>query len=70
MSVKFGTLVEEVKKLPLEEKEELNFLLEKYLIEARRKEIKKNYKRSLRRLKEGKIEFTSDISKLKGMIEE
>jgi hypothetical protein len=69
MSIKFGTLVEEVKKLSLDEKEELNFLLEKYLIEARREEIKRNYKRSLKRLKAGKIEFTSDINKLKGMLE-
>jgi len=46
MSQKYNTLVEEVKKLSVEEKEELKFLIEKYLVEERREEIFKNYQES------------------------
>jgi len=70
MSSNFANLVEEVKKMPYEEKEELKFLLEKYLIEERREEIYQTYAESLSELQSKKIKFTSDINELKEMIEE
>ena len=39
MHLTFDNLVEEIKSLSTEEKEELEFLLEKFLIEERREEI-------------------------------
>lgn len=68
MHLKFNNLVDEVKKLSTEEKEELEFLLEKFLIEERRGEIYKNYQSSLCDFREGKLEFSSDIHKLKDML--
>lgn len=67
---KFEDLVETIKSLSSEEKEEIKFLLERYLIEERREEIYQNYKESLKELEEGKINFTGSIDNLKEMIEE
>lgn len=68
MSQKYSILVEEVKRLSTEEKEELKFLIEKYLIEERREEIFKNYQESKREIEEGRLEFSNDIEKLKGIL--
>lgn len=68
MSSVFTNIVEEVKKLSIEEKEELRFLLERYLIEERREEIYRNYRKSLKELLAGKLDFSSDVSKLKEML--
>lgn len=70
MSSDFASIIEEVKNMSSEDKEELRFLLEKYLIEERREEIYKNYSNSLQELKCGKLEFTNDINKLKEMVRE
>jgi len=69
-TLRFNDLIETIKSLSSEEKEEIKFLIERYLIEERREEIYQNYKDSLKELKEGKIGFTGDINKLKEMIEE
>jgi hypothetical protein len=69
-TVKFNELIETIKSLSLEEKEEIKFLIERYLIEERREEIYQNYKESLKELEEGKIKFTGSIDNLKEMIEE
>ena len=68
MSQKYNTLVEEVKKLSVEEKEELKFLIEKYLVEARRDEIFKNYQESKKEIEEEQLEFSGDIKRLKEML--
>ena len=68
MSQKYNTLVEEVKKLSVEEKEELKFLIEKYLVEERRDEIFKNYQGSMKEIEEKQLEFSGDIKKLKEML--
>ena len=68
MSQKYNTLVEEVKKLSVEEKEELKFLIEKYLVEERRDEIFKNYQESKREIEEEQLEFSGDIKRLKEML--
>ena len=68
MSQKYNVLVEEVKKLSVEEKEELKFLIEKYLVEERREEIFKNYQESKREIEEEQLEFSGDIKRLKEML--
>ena len=68
MGQKYNIIVEEVKKLSVEEKEELKFLIEKYLIEERREEIFKNYQESKREIEEERLEFSSDVKKLKEML--
>ncbi|OHB92061.1 MAG: hypothetical protein A2Z57_11820 [Planctomycetes bacterium RIFCSPHIGHO2_12_39_6] len=68
MSQKYNTLVEEVKKLSVEEKEELKFLIEKYLVEERRDEIFKNYQESKKEIEEEQLEFSGDMKRLKEML--
>ena len=70
MSSDFANIVEEVKKMSSEDKEELKFLLERYLVEEQREKIYKNYKESLKELQENKLDFSNDINKLKGMMDE
>lgn len=53
----FAHLVEEVKNLSSEEKEDLRLMLEKILAEERRKEISANHEQSMKEVKEGKIKF-------------
>ena len=65
---KYNILVEEVKKLSVEEKEELKFLIERYLIDERRGEIFKNYQESKKEDIEEPLEFSSDIKRLKKML--
>lgn len=66
----FNELVENIKTLSNEEKEEIKFLIEKYLVEERRKEIYENYQKSVKELHKGKLVFSNDVTKLKKMIEQ
>ena len=68
MSSSFAEIVEEVKALSTQEKQELHELIEKYLIEERREEIYQNYIFSLSELEDSKAEFSSDMDNLKGML--
>ena len=68
MAQKYSVLVEEVKRLSTEEKEELKLLIEKYLIEERREEIFNNYRESKREIEEGSLEFSNDTKRLKDML--
>ncbi|MBC7911536.1 MAG: hypothetical protein H7Y30_13595 [Pyrinomonadaceae bacterium] len=68
MSHNFAEIVEEVKQLSTEEKEELQDLLEKYLIDERRHEIHENYQASLKELHENKINFSSNVDELREML--
>ena len=65
MSATFATLVENVRSCSTEEKLELKSLLERALIEERRREIKANGQRSMEEAKRGKLKFSSSISELK-----
>ena len=65
MSATFATLVENVRGCSTEEKIELKSVLERALIEDRRRGIKENGRRSLEELKRGKLKFSSSISELK-----
>jgi hypothetical protein len=60
----YSDLVERIKKLSVEEQEELKVLLEKLLIEARREEILRHYDESKAEAEGGKLTFRSDIDEL------
>ena len=64
----FAEIVEEVKSLSTQDKQELHVLIEKYLIEERSEEIYKRYICSLSELEADKAEFSGDIGDLKGML--
>ena len=66
--MEFSSIVEEVKSLPYELKQELQFLLEKYLIEERRTEIYKNYKKAQKEYNKNKLAFSDSIDELKQML--
>jgi hypothetical protein len=66
----FEALVENVRSCSTEEKEELKFLLERELIEARREEFLTDHRRSLAELKTRKPKFSSSISELKKSLAE
>jgi len=68
MSTNFAEIVEEVKTLSTQEKQELQQLIEKYLIEARRDEIYESYASSVSELDQGKLEFSTDTDELRGML--
>lgn len=65
----YTNLVNEIQRLSYEDKENLKVILEKYLIEERREEIFKNYKDSIKELKQGKTKYSNDINELKRMTE-
>ena len=68
--LRYATLIETVKSLSTEEKEEIRFLIEKYLIEERREDIYGNYQNSLKEAEGGQLEFLSDVNRLRRMVEE
>lgn len=68
MTSEFSTVIEKVKKLSSEEKEELRFLIDKYLTEERRTEYYRDYRKSLKEFSENKLQFSGDIDTLKEMI--
>ncbi len=68
MNTNFAGVVEDVKQLSFDEKQELKDLIEAYLIEERREEILSNCRESLKELQSGKLKFSSDINELKAML--
>ncbi|MBE9010768.1 hypothetical protein IQ250_11170 [Pseudanabaenaceae cyanobacterium LEGE 13415] len=66
----FNDVVETIKNLPFEEKQEIQVLLAQYLREERREEIYVNGQQS--RLEEqcGGLKFSSNIDELKQLLEE
>jgi hypothetical protein len=64
MSQTFAEIVEDVQQLSLAEKEELQELLRKYLIEERRAEIRQNADVGLQEYREGKLEFFSSADEM------
>ncbi|MDI6766134.1 MAG: hypothetical protein QME52_04850 [Bacteroidota bacterium] len=57
----FNTIVEKVQKLSMDEKVELQALLMKYLVEAKREEIHQNYLFSKKQLRRGTLKFSDNI---------
>ncbi len=69
MEVRYDILLENIKKLPLFEKEELKKLIEKYIIEEKRERIYENYLKSLDEYKENRLQFFSDINEFRKNME-
>jgi hypothetical protein len=65
MSQTFAQVVEHVKQLSLDEKQELQELLRKFLIEERRQEILENSKAGIEEWRERKLTAFADIDKLR-----
>lgn len=64
MNGTFAAVVEEVQRLSIDEKEGLRFLLDKYLVEARRTEIYENYQESKKSLEKGELKCSDNIDEL------
>jgi hypothetical protein len=61
----FSDLVETIKSLSIEEKQEIQLLLSQYLREERREEIYENLKISQAEEQNGKLKFSNNINELK-----
>jgi hypothetical protein len=68
MNTTFVDVVEDVKQLSIEEKQELKGLIDSYLIEERREEIYQNYQTSKENLTDGKLQFSSNLDELEAML--
>ena len=68
MSQTFAQVVERVKQLSFAEKQELQELLKKYLIEERRREILENYKAGMEEMRTGELTSFSDADTLLGSL--
>lgn len=66
----FSDVVETIKKLSLEEKQEIQALLSQYLREERREKIYNNYQKSIKEEQQGELNFSSNIDELKQLIED
>lgn len=66
----FSDVVETIKSLSLEEKQQIQALLAQYLREERREEIYNNYQASIEEEKTGRLNFSSNIDELKQSVEE
>ena len=64
MSQTFAEIVEDVKQLSPGEKEELQDLLKKYLIEERRREIREDAEAGLKEYQDGKLRSFSSVDEL------
>jgi hypothetical protein len=65
----FSDVVETIKNLSLEEKQEIQVLLAQYLREERREEIYNNYQKSISEEQKGELNFSSNIDELKQLLE-
>jgi hypothetical protein len=68
--VSFATLIDEVQRLSFEEKEELQNLVTMYVIQERRKHFYETYTESQKEERDNTLEFFSDISKLRQMLDD
>jgi hypothetical protein len=66
----FSDLVETVKDLSIDEKEELQMLLKQYLREERREQIYENFQMAQKEEQKGKLKYSVDLNELKRSIEE
>ncbi len=66
----FSDLVEAIKNLSVEEKEQMQLLLTQYLREERREEIYDNFENSKVEEKNGELKFSSNINELRKMIQD
>lgn len=66
----FNDVVETIKNLSFEEKQEIQILLSQYLREERREEIYNNYQETRIEEQNNELNFASNINVLKQLIEE
>lgn len=66
----FNDVVEVIKSLSIDEKQEIQALLNQYLREERRDEIYDNFKSAQVEQQTGELKFSSDINELKQLLEE
>ncbi len=66
----FSDVVETIKNLSFEEKQEIQALLAQYLREERREAIYNNYQKSIDEEQQGELNFSSNIDELKQLIED
>jgi hypothetical protein len=67
--MQFNALIDEVRELSLEEKVEMRSLLDRYVAEDERRRIAESHRESLQELREGRLEFTGDVERLRDMLE-
>lgn len=66
----FSDVVQAIKSLSIEEKQEIQLLLRQYLREERREEIYKNFQKARVEEQNGELKFSSEIKTLRQLIEE
>ena len=66
----FNDVVEVIKNLSTDEKEEIQLLLKQYIREERREQIYNNFKLAQVEQQKGELKFSSNINELRQMIEE
>ncbi len=66
----FSDLVEAIKELSTEEKQELQLLLQQYLREERREQMYQNFQAAQIEQQKGELKFVSNINELKQLMEE
>ncbi len=67
--MQFHTLVDQVRHLSLPEKEEMRTLLDRFLAAERRAKISAHHRESLEELERGELEFSSDLGRLRNLLE-
>jgi len=65
----FSDVVESIKNLSTEEKQEIQSLLQQYLRDEQREKIFENFQAAQIEQQKGELQFSSDINELKQMIE-
>lgn len=66
----FNDVVEVIKGLSTDEKQEIQLLLNQYIREERRDQIYDNFKLAQVEQQKGKLKFSSNINELRQLIEE
>ncbi|HBW57217.1 MAG TPA: hypothetical protein DEF27_05200 [Oscillatoriales bacterium UBA8482] len=66
----FNDVVEVIKGLSTDEKQEIQLLLNQYIREERREEIYDNFKSAQVEQQKGELKFSSNINELRQMIED
>lgn len=66
----FSDAVEAIKKLSIEEKQQIQLLLKQYIREERRAEIYNNFQAAQVEENQGKLNFSSNLNELRQLIYE
>lgn len=66
----FSDVVETIKSLSTDEKQELQLLLKQYIREERREEVYENFKLAQLEQQKGELKFYANINELRQLIEQ